>query len=107
MMGADELALQATTKALSTQFEQTRSDLKTYIKKTQKKKVEKKWNATQPNKVSEIMDNIYILPSTMRMNRPWIRCLTRLRIGHSKLKHGHYMSREQAPTCEDCGWHSL
>ena len=44
-----------------------------------------------------------MLPNTVCENRQWERCLTRLRIGYSKLKHGHYMSREQSPTCEDCG----
>jgi len=44
-----KLALQATTHPLSTQFPQTRSNLKAYIEKTYKEKREK-WNATQPNK---------------------------------------------------------
>ena len=42
-----------------------------------------------------------MLPNTVCENRQWERCLTRLRIGHSKLTHGHYISREQPPTCED------
>ena len=29
------------------------------------------------------------------------KILTRLRIDHSNLTHGHYMSKEQRPTCED------
>ena len=41
---ADKLAVQATTQALSTQLEQTRSDLEAYIKKTYKEKWKEKWS---------------------------------------------------------------
>ena len=50
-----------------------------------------------------VVIKIYVLPNTVCENRQWERCLTRLRIGHSKLTHGHYIFREQSPTCEDCG----
>ena len=100
---ADRLAVQATAWPLSTQFQQTRSDLKAYIRKTYKEKWKEKWRQERPNKLLEITDNIYMLPNTVCENRQWERCLTRLRIGHSKLTHGHYMSREQPPICEDCG----
>ena len=43
-----KLAVKATTLAITTQYEQTRSDLKAYINKTYKK-VERKGNATQTN----------------------------------------------------------
>ena len=36
-----------------------------------------------------------MLPNTLSENQQWDRCPTRLRIGHSKRTHGHYMSREQ------------
>ena len=98
----DKLALQATTQAPSTQPEQTRSDLKAYIKKTYKEKWREKWSQEQPNKLLEITDSIYMLPNTVCENRQWERCLTRLRIGHSKLTHRHYMSREQPLACKDC-----
>ena len=41
-------------------------------------------------------------PNTVSENRQWEKCPIRLRIGHSKLTHGHYMSREQPPICENC-----
>ena len=71
--------MQGTTLALSAQFEQTRTDL---IKKLYKEK----WNATQSNKLSESADNIYTLPNALCEISQWERCLTRLRIGHSKLR---------------------
>ena len=46
---------------------------------------------------------MYLLPNIVCKKRQRERCQTRLSIGHSKLTHGHCMSREQAPTCEDCG----
>ena len=48
-----------------------------------------------------------MLPNTVCESRQGERCLTRLGIGNSKLTHGHYMSREQPPTCEDCGEDTL
>ena len=68
---ADKLAVQATTQALSIQFEQSRSDLKAYTKKTFKEKWREKWNATRPNKLSEITDNMYLVPNTVCENRQW------------------------------------
>ena len=44
-----------------------------------------------------------MLPNTVSESRQWERCLTSLNIGHSKHTYGHCMSREQPPTCEDCG----
>ena len=37
----------------------------------------------------------YTLHNTVSENRQWDRRPTGLRIGHSKLTHGHFMSREQ------------
>ena len=42
-----------------------------------------------------------MLPSTVSENRQLDRCPIRLSIGHSKITHGHYMSRKQLPTYED------
>ena len=36
-----------------------------------------------------------MLPYAVSENRQWDTYPTRLRIGHSKVKHGHYMSREE------------
>ena len=36
-----------------------------------------------------------MLPYAVSENRQWDTYRTRLKIGHSKVKHGHYMSREQ------------
>ena len=99
---ARELAVQPITQALNKQFELTRSDLKACNKKTCKEKWKEKWSRERPIKLLEITDNVYMLPNSVCENKHWEICLTRLRIGHSKLTVGHYMSREP-PTCEDCG----
>merc|ERR1719259_1015822 len=60
---------QVLTLTITTQFEQTRSDLKAYIKKTYKEKWKEKWNSAQPNKLLEITDSIHPLPNTLCKNR--------------------------------------
>ena len=90
----------STKRQISANLKQTQI---LHQKKMYKEMWREKWNATQPNKLSEIIDNIYTLPNILCENRHWDRCLARLRIGHSKLTHWHYMSREQAPIYEDCG----
>ena len=55
-----------TNRALRTQFEQNRSVLKTYIKKTYKVKWRGKWNVTQANKLSKITDNVNVTQHPMR-----------------------------------------
>ena len=69
---------------------------------TYKEKWRQKWMQTEPKTLREITESIYPLPNSSGENRQWERCLARLRIVHSKLTYGHYMSREQAPTCEGC-----
>ena len=44
-----------------------------------------------------------MLLNPMCENRQWDRCLTRSRICHSKFTDSHFKSREQPPTCENCG----
>lgn len=41
-------------------------------------------------------------PSSFRKNRSWEVVLTRLRIGHTNLTHGHLMSREIPMSCPFC-----
>ena len=74
-------------------------------KHTSGKRTKKNGKKLEPTAAKQIIRNhrLYMLPNTVRENRQWERCLTRLRIGHIKLTHGPYMSREQPPTCEDCG----
>ena len=36
------------------------------------------------------------------MPRKWEVAICRLRIGHSRLTHGHLMNNEYQPFCEDC-----
>ena len=44
-----------------------------------------------------------MLSNTVSEKPQWEACSTKLRIGHTKLTHRHYMSMEQLPSCEDCG----
>ena len=44
---------------------------------------------------------------TVSEYQQWDRCQIRLKVGHNKPTHGHYMSREQPTTCEVCGEDTL
>ena len=92
--GTDKLVMKPTTQALSTQFEQIRSNHKAYIKKNLQGKSKRKWTQERPNNLLQIKYNGFMLPNTLCENIQWKRCLTRLKIGHNKLTHGHFLSWE-------------
>ena len=56
-----KLAVKATTLAITTQYEQTRSDLKAYIRKTFKEKFREKWNAGRQNKLRNHRSYIHVI----------------------------------------------
>ena len=56
------------------------------------------------NKLHSIKQNVNLWPSSIQKNRYIEVILTRLRIGHTRLTHGHLMSSPHGipPTCEVC-----
>lgn len=61
-----------------------------------------KWEAVQSNKLRTIKADPSPWQSSNCENRRESRILTRLRIGHTLLTHGHLMERRQPPYCDDC-----
>jgi hypothetical protein len=61
-----------------------------------------KWTATTNNKLRNIKDRINPWPSSSQKVRKMEVILTRLRIGHSLLTHGHLMEGRHPPFCGDC-----
>jgi len=61
-----------------------------------------KWTDTTNNKLRNIKDRINPWPSSAQKVRRMEVILTRLRIGHSLLTHGHLMERRPPPFCDDC-----
>ena len=60
------------------------------------------WRNVEGNKLREIKDNIEPWITSCRKNRVEERILCRLRIGHTKLTHGHLMCGELVAYCENC-----
>ena len=102
---ADKLAKQA-TKFPNVKFDSVpHIDLKRPIRSLIQDKWQNKWSspALQNNKkLKKIRPVIDHWPSSFHPNRRHERSLTRLRIGHTKLTHGHLMRGDVAPRCNRC-----
>ena len=61
-----------------------------------------KWNNCLGNKLHEINDTFLPSLKIYAENRKEDRILTRLRIGHSRLTHRHYLVNEDFPECIPC-----
>ena len=61
-----------------------------------------KWNDCCRNKLHEINDTFHPLLKIYSDNRKEDIILTRLRIGHSRLTHKHYLLNEEFPECIPC-----
>ena len=99
---ADRLARASTSSEAISHWTVSRGDLRTAVKATAKRQWKESWRSLQDNKLREITDSISTLPNSSCPNRMWERALVRLRSGHSRLTHGHIMTRDQPPTCQDC-----
>jgi len=79
-----------------------RNDYKIEIKKAIKLAWQREWTSVQDNKLREVIGELPVPYSIRGESRRWTTALTRLRIGHTMLTHGHLMQRGQAPVCETC-----
>ena len=61
-----------------------------------------KWNNCNANKLHEINDTFSPTLQIYSDNRKDDVKLTRLRIGHSRLTHKHYLLNEDSPECIPC-----
>ena len=82
-------------------------DLYALIKSKLKWKWQQDWQNVdritgRMNKLRRIKDTVSFWPSSCSKNRRYEVVLSRLRIGHSLLTHGHLMEGRPAPYCEDC-----
>ena len=63
---------------------------------------QEEWTHLENNKLRKIKEDVRPWPSSSHRVRRVEVCLTRLRIGHSRITHGHLMERAPAPYCMDC-----
>ena len=64
--------------------------------------MEHRWNNCNANKLHEINDTFSPTLQIYADNRKEDVKLTRLRIGHSRLTHKHYLLNEDSPECIPC-----
>jgi ribonuclease HI len=64
---------------------------------------ESEWRRTPNNKLREIKNTTVYWPKPQTSNRKDEVIINRLRIGHSKMSHGHLMRREEPAICQTCG----
>ena len=72
------------------------------IKKILREKWQEEWVDTQNNKLRSIKDSVNVWPSSYQDSRTKQVILTRLRIGHTRLTHGHLMEGRLATYCGSC-----
>lgn len=60
------------------------------------------WSASGPNKLLDLKPTLGLWRSSCSRSRLHEVSLTRLRIGHSHLTHGHLMTRDPPPRCSFC-----
>jgi len=72
------------------------------IKRKMFEKWQREWSSNDNNKLRQIKHTIAPWKSANQSNIRSSMILTRLRIGHTALTHGHLMERRNAPYCLDC-----
>ncbi|KAJ4447441.1 hypothetical protein ANN_09448 [Periplaneta americana] len=77
-------------------------DVVTYIRNCIRRDWEEKWSAQAGNKLRPIKNTVREWDSSSRASRRDEVILTRLRIGHCRLTHGHLLSGEPPPECDTC-----
>ena len=78
------------------------SDFKPCICSYVNKRFQIKWDDCSLNKLHEINDTFLPSVKVYSNNRKEDITLTRLRIGHSRLTHKHYLLNDDMPDCIPC-----
>ena len=98
---ADQLAKLAASSLSPRKCALPHRDFFSSISKSVARAWQLKWNEVGLNKMREITTRIHPWKYDA-MPRKWEVVICRLRIGHSRLTHGHLMSNENQPFCDDC-----
>ena len=97
----DRLAKRACKRSTIDKVSVPSSDCKAYIKQVIKKRWQTRWeNITDNKKLRSIQESTN--RKIMKLSRIDELKLTRLRIGHTRLTHGHLLIGEDAPMCIAC-----
>lgn len=61
------------------------------------------WHSVRENKLREVKPTAKAWASSTNNDRKREVIIARLRIGHTRLTHGHLMAKSEPPICETCG----
>lgn len=102
---ADRAAKEVTKARDCVNIPVPKGDIHAHIKRESKRAWQHRWVSTPEteNKLRQITEDLSPLPNSTCKNRRWERLLARLRLGHSRLTHGHIMTNDPAPSCDHCG----
>ena len=76
-------------------------DYKQYINKIATEKWNNIWK-TKPSKIHDLIPNFNYKIQDNTLNRRDQVVMTRLRIGHTNLTHGHLMDKSPPKMCDEC-----
>lgn len=100
---ADLAAKNAARAAVVQRLEASDSDVIAYIKCAMKKRWAEAWGNIQTNRKLRKIQPTLKRPAVKLARKDSIK-LTRLRIGHTRLTHGHLLVGQDAPECFECTW---
>ena len=100
---ADKAAKAAAANGVVRRLEVPDSDVIAYIKEKMKERWEEAWHNIQNNRKLRKIQPTTKIP-LMKLNRKDHIKITRLRIGHTRLTHGHWLTGEERPVCMECSW---
>ena len=98
---ADQKAKAAAESPWDANFPLPHTDMKPSIREALRTKWRQIWRQTTANKLREIHEDLGGWMTT-HSNRQIEVVLTRLKIGHTRLTHGHLMANDPPPVCEEC-----
>lgn len=99
---ADKLAKKATTVPVSNDIATPYDDFKSLVRHHIRLAWERIWYRNTGH-LREIKRNTSEWTSSYSFDRKESKAITRLRIGHTRLTHGHFARREPASNCPTCG----
>jgi hypothetical protein len=79
------------------------SDVRTFLHRALLSSWQDEWDNPQENRLRMVKPSVQVWQSSFGIVRKKEVSLTRLRIGHTRVTHGHLLPGEAAPVCRNCG----
>ena len=98
----DALARSATVSRTASTYPLPASDYFTAFSDLIYHRWQLSWSTIRTNKLSSVKPMVTPWSDPYHRRRRWETALARLRIGHTRLTHGHLMSKDPPPKCPHC-----